>query len=124
MRAPAMLRCAAAAAALAVLLLVAVAPAAGFYLPGVAPNDFAKVGWIPIASPLVHPLGMALFVFRAGSSQRGWDRQIQLDCPCFMRSFHDARWSGLGLRFKWLHLNSRPFSTVQFWFTLVMSAMI
>jgi hypothetical protein len=39
MRTPAMLRW---AAALAVLLAVA-APAAGFYLPGVAPSDFAKV---------------------------------------------------------------------------------
>jgi transmembrane 9 superfamily protein 2/4 len=39
MRAPAMLRC---AAALAVLLLAAASPAAAFYLPGVAPNYFAK----------------------------------------------------------------------------------
>ena len=52
MRTPAMLRW---AAALAVLLAVA-APAAGFYLPGVAPNDFAKVCWVPAVSlpSLVH----------------------------------------------------------------------
>jgi hypothetical protein len=47
MRTPAMLRW---AAALAVLLAVA-APAAGFYLPGVAPNDFAKVCWVPEVFP-------------------------------------------------------------------------
>ncbi|CAD6218171.1 unnamed protein product [Miscanthus lutarioriparius] len=44
MRTPAMLRW---AAALAVLLAVA-APAAGFYLPGVAPNDFAKGDPLPV----------------------------------------------------------------------------
>jgi transmembrane 9 superfamily protein 2/4 len=41
MRAPEMLRWLAAAAALVALL--AAAPAAGFYLPGVAPTDFGKV---------------------------------------------------------------------------------
>ncbi|EER97171.1 transmembrane 9 superfamily member 9 [Sorghum bicolor] len=44
MRTPAMLRW---AAALAVLLAVA-APAAGFYLPGVAPSDFAKGDLLPV----------------------------------------------------------------------------
>ncbi|CAD6223867.1 unnamed protein product [Miscanthus lutarioriparius] len=44
MRTPAMLRW---AAALTVLLAVA-APAAGFYLPGVAPNDFAKGDPLPV----------------------------------------------------------------------------
>ena len=38
------------ATALAVLLAV-VAPAAGFYLPGVAPTDFAKVCWVPEVFP-------------------------------------------------------------------------
>ena len=42
MRAPAMLRWAAAGLAL-VALLAAAPPAAAFYLPGVAPTDFAKV---------------------------------------------------------------------------------
>jgi hypothetical protein len=47
MRTPAMLRW---ATALAVLLAV-VAPVAGFYLPGVAPTDFAKVCWVPEVFP-------------------------------------------------------------------------
>jgi hypothetical protein len=42
MRLPAMLRWAAVALALAAAALLA-APAAAFYLPGVAPNDFQKV---------------------------------------------------------------------------------
>ena len=55
MRTPAMLRW---AAALAVLLAVA-APAAGFYLPGVAPSDFAKVCWVPaIPFPTLVHLGV------------------------------------------------------------------
>jgi transmembrane 9 superfamily protein 2/4 len=47
MRPSAILRCALAAAALAALL--STQPAAGFYLPGVAPTDFAKVAF-PLAS--------------------------------------------------------------------------
>ncbi|KAG8050335.1 hypothetical protein GUJ93_ZPchr0009g481 [Zizania palustris] len=46
MRAPAMLRWAAAAVTLVVL--VAAAPAAGFYLPGVAPTDFGKGDSLPV----------------------------------------------------------------------------
>ncbi|RLM62271.1 transmembrane 9 superfamily member 9-like [Panicum miliaceum] len=42
MRLPAMLRWAAVALALAAAALLAAAPAAAFYLPGVAPNDFQK----------------------------------------------------------------------------------
>jgi len=38
-----MLRWAAAALALALAALLAASPAAAFYLPGVAPNDFHKV---------------------------------------------------------------------------------
>jgi hypothetical protein len=46
MLAPAMLRW----AAVAVAALLAAAPAAAFYLPGVAPNDFQKVLF---SSPLI-----------------------------------------------------------------------
>ena len=48
MRPPAMLRWAAVALALAAAALLAAAPAAAFYLPGVAPSDFQKV---PLPSP-------------------------------------------------------------------------
>ncbi|RLM58270.1 hypothetical protein C2845_PM18G08660 [Panicum miliaceum] len=48
MRPPVMLRWAAVALALAAVALLAAEPAAAFYLPGVAPNDFQKV---PLPSP-------------------------------------------------------------------------
>jgi hypothetical protein len=52
MLAPAMLRC---AATLAVLLLAAASPTAAFYLPGVAPNDFSKVGYLVGSLLLLSP---------------------------------------------------------------------
>jgi hypothetical protein len=81
MRAPAMLRC---AAALAVLLAVA-APAAGFYLPGVAPSDFGKVSWVPgafLPLPCAHGNGcVTVVVFGAGSGQRGAAPRVGIQDP-------------------------------------------
>jgi len=66
MRPPAMLRWAAVALALAAAALLAAAPAAAFYLPGVAPNDFQKV---PLPSP-PPPSLVTLFLPRRISTAR------------------------------------------------------
>jgi hypothetical protein len=122
-----MLQC---AAALAVLLAVA-APAAGFYLPGVAPSDFAKVRWVPAAClpPRCAPGNgcVTVFVFGGGSGQRGAapgvgirDPADQLECSSVVCSFHD-RWSrSISFvpyfhRWAWdSHVNSQTSATVPF----------
>ena len=75
MRPPAMLRWAAVALALAAAALLAAAPAAAFYLPGVAPNDFQKV---PLPSP-PPPLPR-----NSVPSAPDLNGQIQIQCTAFV----------------------------------------
>jgi hypothetical protein len=83
------------------------------------------LGWVPArVSPLVHQLGMGVFVFRAGSRQRGWDQQIQLDNPRFICSFPDSFWCDLGLGSNgWTSVRAF-FSTFHVWCTVVITALI